>query len=224
MLTGSLKSFQRYRRVLTGLALVAPLLLLGAAYWLIGNVLLVPRVPDQTTSALDCVGFICHEKGLPRLSASESEAYLLQQTRRFLNDTNFARQFAAALRTSTPSELQAYHENVLGAFKPLFMRDVDKWHALTGDAKASFLDQRIVEYNRMSRMAARAPAAGIDLGPGLDVDKLALLKILMDKTTEQERDDAAGFLLALKTRIEQILADPALHEEFEKRIGISPPE
>lgn len=224
MLTGSLKSFQQNRRILIGSALVGPLLLMGAAYWLIGNVLLVPRVPDETTSALDCVAFICHEKGLPRLSASATEAYLLQQTRRFLNDPNFARQFAAALRISTPSELQAYHEHVLGAFKPLFMRDVDKWFALLGDSKSSFLDERIVEYNRMSRMAARAPAAGIDLGPGLDVDKLALLKILMDKTTEQERDAAAGFLLALKTRIEQILADPALHDEFEKRIGISPTE
>ena len=219
MLTGSLKSFQRYRRVLIGAALLAPLLLMGAAYLWIDKVLLVPRVPDQTSTALDCVAFICHDKGLPRLDISDSEAFLLQQTQRILSDASFARQFAAALRTSTPAEQQDFHKHIFGAFKPLLMRDVDKWLGLSGSEQADFLDDRIVEYNRMSRMAAGAPVAGVDLGPGVAIDKIEMLSMMQRKTTEAERAAVQKYGLALAARIQQILADPVLTAEFEKRIG-----
>lgn len=223
MLTGSLKSFRHYKRIVTGLALVGPVLVLGAAYLWVDRVLLAPRVPDETTSALDSVTFICHEKGLPRLSFEETEAFLLQQTRRIFNDVTFAKQFAAALRTATPSEQQNFHAHVFKAFKPLLMRDIGKWLELAGDRKASYLDDRIVEYNRMSRMAARAPTAGADLGSGISVDNAATLKMVMENTTEAERQSVETYLKALAVRIGQILADPVLTAEFEKRIGISPP-
>ena len=104
------------------LVLAGPVLVLGAAYVWVDRVLLAPRVPDETSGALDCVAFICDEKGLPRLSLAESEAFLLQQTRRIFNDVTFAKQFAAALRTSTPADQQDFHEHVFNAFKPLLMR------------------------------------------------------------------------------------------------------
>ncbi len=127
--------------------------------------------------------------------------------------------FAAALRTSTPAEQQDFHKHVFGAFKPLLMRDVDKWFGLTGAEQADFLDDRIVEYNRMSRIAAGAEIAGLDLGPGLEVDKLEMLSMMNRKTTEAERAAVQKYGLALAARIQQILADPVLTAEFEKRIG-----
>ena len=109
------------------------------------------------------------------------------------------------------------------AFKPLLMRDIGKWLELTGARKANYLDQRIVEYNRMSRMAARAPSAGADLGSGISVDNAAMLKMVMGNTTEAERQSVEAYAKALAVRIGQILADPVLTAEFEKRIGTSPP-
>ena len=136
-----------------------------------------------------------------------------------MNDVNYARQFAAALRTSTPAEQQDFHKHVFGAFKPLLMRDVDKWLGLSGERQADFLDDRIVEYNRMSRIAAGAPVAGVDLGPGIEIDKFEMLSMMNRETTEAERAAVQKYGLALAARVQQILADPVLTAEFEKRIG-----
>lgn len=219
MLTGSLKTFQRQRQALIGLSLAAPLLLLAGAWLWVDRVVLAPAAPGDQDDGRACLTFVCHERGLPRLSAAEAEKFLHRQSRRLIEDPAFARQFAAAVRTASPEELTALRRNVLLAFKPLVLRDARRCAELEGGPRTAYLDERIVAYNRMCRVAAASGVGRLDFGALTAVDAADLLNLVLNHTSPQERRDVERYLAVLRSRVEAILADEALRREFERRIA-----
>ncbi len=205
------------RRILLGLALVAPVLVLGGVWWLVTQVLMTPAVPDTTTPADRLARFMAHAQGLPRLNVVEFEAFLKEQMPRLARDDAFHKRFLLEIRTSSPEEQEAFREHLLDAFKPLVMRDVRAFHGLAGAARAAFVDDRIVDYNRT-------------LGGELHVNKgdlfgehapgsAELLDWLIKKTTEEERQMGIAYIQVLAARVAEILAEPELKAEFEARIA-----
>jgi hypothetical protein len=227
MLTGSLKTFHRQRQALIGLMLVGPVLLLAGAWWWVNSFLLAPAVPTDRTPADQCVSFICHEKGLPRLRGEESQRFLEWQARRFIRDPEYARRFVAASHSAAPEERQAFREHLFDAFKPLLMSDVRRCERLESAERAAFIDERIVEYNRIVRVLEQSAvgqgARKMNAGAMSDSDKLAMLQMALSRTTEDERERAQRYASVLGARIGQILADAELRAEFERRIAEGTP-
>ncbi len=223
MLTGSLKSFHRQRQALIALSLAAPVLLLAGAWWWVDRFLLAPPVPTDATPAEQCVGFICNAKGLPRLRGDAAERYLQWQARRFVADPHYARRFVAASHTAPPEERQAFREHLFDAFKPLLMRDVRRCESLEGPRRDAFIDDRIVEYNRILRVIDRSPVGQeirqANVAPMSDSEKLAMLQMVLSRTTDEERARAQRYGALLGARIAEILADAELKAEFERRIA-----
>lgn len=223
MLTGSLKTFHRQRQALIALSLAAPVLLLAGAWWWVDRFLLAPPVPGDGTAAEQCVSFICNDKGLPRLGGDDAERYLQWQARRFIADPDYARRFVAASHAAPPEDRQAFREHLFDAFKPLLMRDVRRCEALEGEQREAFIDDRIVEYNRIVRVIDRSPVGRkvreTDIGAMSNPEKLAMLQMVLSRTTEEERERAQRYGGLLAARIGQILADAELRAEFERRIA-----
>lgn len=219
MLVGSTQSFYRSLRVMRGAVWGGVcVVVLGGGWWMSGW-LLLPGVPDDSSTAEACVRFIAHEKGLPRLRGERRERYLAWQIKRLLGDEQFCAAFVSRLRRASPDERSAVDDHIIGAFKPSVMRDVRSFVNSEGEERATLLDERIVAYNRM-RVALGDVRGGIGglsgLAPG---NAMAMAQRLMDLTTERERNEAAVYAAALKLRIDEINADPELRAEFEKRIA-----
>lgn len=215
---GSLKSFYRARRLLVALGCIAPLIVLGGAWWLIAEVILVPGMPNEASPPEDCVAYVAHDKGLRRLTADEQEKFVRGQLSRWLGQTAYREQFAAALRRSTADEQKAFRSNLFDVFKPHVMRDVAKFHTTMGDARRAFLDDRIIEYNRMGRVLRAGRVDKSAFGDALPNPK-EMMELVVAKTTQQERDQAQTFFTALGGRIAEILADEPLKKEFEAKIA-----
>lgn len=214
---GSLKSFYHARRTLIVLACIAPLALLGGAWWLVVEVLLAPRTPTAGSPPEDCVAFVVHDKGLRRLSAADQEKFVRGQMARWLAQPAYREQFAAALRRSTADEQKAFRANLFDIFKPHIMQDVTRFHATRDDARREFLDDRIIEYNRMGRVMRAGRVDKTAFGDSLPSPK-ELMDLIMEKTTQDERDQAMGFFVALVARRDQIYADEKLRAQFEAKI------
>lgn len=208
----------RLRRPLIALACAAPVLLLALVWWLVTDVILVPSIPQATTPPEQVVEFITHPKGLPWLAQARAETFLYEQVRRLLSDASFRDRFLSALRTASPDEQAAFRAHLFDAFKPIFMRDVHRFHELTGEQRRAYLDERIVAYNRMAAYAGRVEIRP-DAIHGLAPSQSQLLELLTQRTTEQERQLAAAYQAALQARVLEILADPELKADFEARIA-----
>lgn len=219
---GDVKTLYRARRILLGAACAGPVLVLGGVWLLVTQVLMVPAVPDQTTPPDRVAQFIMHEKGLPRLDGQRREAFLEQQIRRLVREEAFRGRFLAEYRTATPEQQAAFGEHLFDAIKPLVMRDVRRFEDLSGPARRDYLDQRIVAYNRMTAFWGEVRIGERDLGAGA-LTPAEMLRLLLNKTTEEERQAGIVYGQALGARVEEILADPALRQEFEARITAPDP-
>lgn len=203
------------------LACVAPVLLLAGAWWAVNVFVLAPRVPGASAAAAECVHFIAHPKGLPRLSPAETTRFLREQIGRLLGETSFREAFSGALRRLASDEQTNFREHVFGAFKPLVMSHIERFHALDAGQRRDYLDDRIVEYNRMSALlrAVRVEQSAV---PSMMTDPSGLMKLLLAKTTAKEREHGAAYVGALGTRIAAILADPQLEQAIRDRIDAPP--
>ena len=212
------RTFYRARRILLIAACVAPVLLLASVWWVVTQIVLVPRLPGATTPAERVVQFIEHPKGLPRLDGARGEAFLEQQVGRLVADTAFRDRFLAEVRSSRPDEQSAFRAHLFDTFKPVFMRDVRRFHQLDPDARRAYLDERIVAYNRLSAYAGKT-AISPDAVRGLAPTPQQLLQLLTERTTEEERQLGGAYYAALQARVGEILADPELKADFEARIA-----
>lgn len=210
------------RRVVLVLACAAPVLVLAGLWLLVTQVLLVPAVPDATTPPDQVVQFIIHEKGLPRLSREKCDAVLKQQISRLVRDEPFRNRFAAEYRVSSPEEQKAFREHVFDAFKPLVMDDIRRFHELPESARQAYLDERIVTYNRLSKLLGSVQIDKNIAGSPADA-QADLLTTLLQKTTEEERQMGIAYAQALAVRVAAILADPESKADFEKRIAAPTP-
>ncbi|MCK4340507.1 MAG: hypothetical protein KAY37_02140 [Phycisphaerae bacterium] len=219
---GSTKTFYQARKALLILACASPVLVLGVVWWVVTQVLMVPGVPDGTTPPEQVAQFIMHEKGLPRLGRAQGEAFFRRQVRRLGRDQAFRERFLAELRTAGSVEQKAFRAHLFDVFKPLLMKDIEQYHALAGAARREYLDERIVEYNRMSRALGKAGISAEALD-AVAPDQTEMLTLLMEKTTEQERQLGMAYGAAIAARVAEILADPELKAEFEARISSPEP-
>jgi len=217
---GSIKTLYRLRRALVVAAVAAPVLLLAGVWALVTQVLMVPAVPDATSSPEAVFGFIVHPKGLPRLDAPQAQAVIEQQLERLRLDSQFRQRFLAEYRVASPDEQSAFRANLFDVFKPLVLADVRKYHELPVAQRPAYLDERIVAYNRLKALWGEVHISKHDLGPATPGPQEAL-QLLMQKTTEEERRMGLAYAEALRARVEEILADPALKTEFESRIAAS---
>ena len=215
---GSIRTFYRSRRILLIVAGLSPVVLLAGVWALVTQVLMVPAVPGEESSPAEVVGFIIHEKGLPRLSDERAEAVFRDQVRRLGADEAFRAGFLREIRVASPEDQTALREHLLNVLKPMFMADIHQFHALNGDARRDYVDDRIVAYNRLSRALGKtginASAAG-----AIVPDSATMLQWLMKTTTEEERNQGMAYFGGLQARITEILADADLTAEFEARIA-----
>jgi len=221
MLTGDAQSFYRWRRAKMVALCAAPIVALGGLWWFVAEVLLVPTVPGADTPADVVAQYMMHPKGLPRLRGTRCEAFLQAQVRRLVTDSAFRDRFLAEYRTSAPEQQEAFRSHLFDAFKPLLMRDIERYHALSGAARQDFLDERIVAYNQLSRFVGNTRIEKGTAGPAPSQNEL--LGLLMGHTTEDERQRGTQYGQALAARIAVILADPELKAAFEARIAQGPP-
>lgn len=212
--------FYRARPILVALACASPLLLLGGLWWAVNAFLLTPGVPDDDASAEECARFIVHEKGLSRLDGDRRDRFLQHHLRRLVQDAALRDRFAAVLRRLTVEEQAAFRAHLFDAFKPHVLSDVRRFHDLQGERRGGYLDERIVEYNRVAAFLGGARIDKRAFGNALP-DPSQMTELLLTKTTEEERELGLAYFGALAERVKQILADPELKREFEARIATS---
>jgi hypothetical protein len=196
------------------LAFAAPVAALGGLWWLVTAVLLAPGVPDGETPAPEVVRFIMHEKGLPRLGQRDAETFFRRQAARYATDTDFRDRFGVALTMASPEGQTRFHEHLFDVFKPMFMKDIEGYFALSGEAQATYLDERIVAYNCMSPGEEVSDDVGV-LAPS----KQESMRLLLSKTTQRERELGMTYFAAIGVRVQEILADADLKASFERRIA-----
>lgn len=214
----SARRLYQLRRVMLATTCVAPVIVLGGLWLLVTEVLLVPAVPGPAAAPDTVAQFIVHRKGLPRLERKRREVFLQAQVARLVRDEAFRNRFAAEYRVSSPEDQKAFREHLFDAFKPLVMDDIRRYHELPEPQRQPYLDERIVAYNRLSRLLGSVRIEKSIAGPVADAQQ-DLLSTLLQKTTEQERQMGLAYGHALAGRVTAILADPELKAEFEARIA-----
>ncbi len=212
------RGFYRWRRGLLILAGVSPLVVLAGLYLLVTQVLMVPGVPAAATPADRVAAFIIHEKGLPRLTLPQFESFLAAQLPRLLRDAALRDRFLAEIRTASSEEQKAFRTHLFDAFKQLVLRDAGEYQQLAADERTKYLDARIVAYNRLKAFGGEVQIDKGDLFGAAAPGAEELLGLVTGGTTAQERSQALAYGGALKARVDEILADPALKTEVEARI------
>lgn len=199
------------------LVCVAALAAVGGAWWAVDALVLTPTTPDAASSADAWVQYVVDPKGLPRRDSGAAVQTLQELLARLLSDANFRDSFASALRRSTPEEQAAFREHVFDAFKPKLMADIRRYHELQGDARTAFLDERLVDFKRMEMLSR---GAKIDKAAFADAagDQAALLKLLLTKTTDEERALGAAYIRAAVARWNEIRQEPETLAAFEARL------
>ena len=211
--------FYRNRRLRMILLAVLPVVVIFGLWWFVSQRLLLPGIPDAHTPADQVAQFLMHPEGLPRLEHQRALAVLETQLRRLAADQAFLNALAAEIRTSPLEEQRALREHIFDVYKPELMRDIRKYHELPAAQRQDFLDERIVYYNRLQSAGSQVHINKEMLwGPTAPTPQ-ELLEWLYTKTTEEERQLGMAYARALAARVEQIMADPALKAEFEKRIS-----
>lgn len=216
--THSQRTLYRFRRPLLIMALIAPVVLLGLTWWIVTQVLMAPAVPTVKTPAVDVARFIQHPKGLPRLDTSEFEAFLEIQLARLRDNASFRERFLAELRIMSRDEVEQFNEHLFDAMKPLVMRDVRRFHELDPADRQVYLDDRIIEYNRINAAWGDTRISKGMLGPAA-MSPQQTLDLLLRKTTEEERQRALAYGAAIHARVEEILADPQLEKQIRAEIA-----
>lgn len=216
------RAFYRRRTALLVVACASPVVLLAGIWWLVTQVLLVPAVPGASAPPAEVAAFIMHAKGLPRLDGRRSEAFLEVQLRRLVGEAAFRERFLAEYRTASPAAQKAFRLHLFDAFKPLVLRDVERFEALAGPERQAYLDERIVAYNRLGAFWGDVRIHKDMLGSGALAPE-EVVGLLLEKTSEQERQRSAGYARALAARVAQILADPALEADIRARIAATGP-
>lgn len=211
---------RRKLRAVAGLA--APVILLGALWWLTTEVWLLPARPTAETPAHAVFAYIAHPKGMMRLGTPEQEAFLRVQAERLARDEPFRTRFAAEFRVSSPDERTAFTHNLFDTLKTIIMSDVRAYHVLTPAERATFIDEHIVKYRRLSKMVETVKVDPELLG-SRDELKGEMLGLLLGRTTDAERQLGAAYFQALAARVQEILADPRLTADFEARIAATQP-
>jgi hypothetical protein len=206
------------RKLAIGAGLAAPVLLLGVLWLVVTNVLLVPPVPEPATSARDVLRFIVHEKGLPRLDDATARRVFHEQLGRLGRNDEFRERFLRELRIASPTEQRAFRSHLFDVFKPIFIADMRQYHELIGEERQAFLDDRIVYYNRLSAALGKTELSA-DAAAELTPDRQEMLQLVLSRTTEEERQMTGAYFSAIGARVEEILADPPLKAEFERRIA-----
>lgn len=210
--------FYQHRRIWLYLACASPVLVLAGIWWLVTEVLLVPRTPDARTPPDRVFAYIVHEEGLPRLDRPRAQAFFEEQVRRLLADADARRRFLAEIRTATPDQQKAFRANLFDVFKPMLMDDIQGYHAQPEEGRQTYLDDRIVAYNRLSRALGRdstAITAELDM---LKPTREEALALLLNRTTAEERQLGTAYVAALTARVQEILADPDLEAVLRARI------
>lgn len=210
--------FYRVRRAGRFAALAAPVLGLLGLWWVVTEVLMVPPMPGEASSGDAAAAFIMHAKGLPRLGAERREAFLEVQGRRLATDDAFRERFLAAYRTASPGEQQDFRVHLFDALKPVVFRDVAQYERCPASERESYLDDRIVYYNRIGRMWGGTTISKHMLGRGA-LSPTEALEFILGRTTEPERERAVAYARALAARVESILAQPELKAALEARIA-----
>lgn len=214
---GDTQAFYRSRRLLIVAACAAPLLLLGGAWWTIDRFVLTPSRPTSASTAEDFVRFLVDDKGLPKLRQAEREEVIELHLQKWLADESYRTGFASALRRCSNEEREAFKAHTFDAVKPILMRDVRKYHELSGDARRAFVDGRIVEYHRMASILRGARVDKSAFGDSLPSSN-EIGQLVLAKTTEEERALGQAFFAALAERQTEIQADEELNAEFLRRI------
>ena len=215
---GSVRTFYQARRVLLIAACVAPVIILAGAWWVVNTFVLAPAIPGPSATPDELVEFVIHDKGLPRLDQDERLTFLTKQAKRIATDKGLSDRFARALRTASPEEQLAFRSHLFDTFKPLFLGDARRFLKLEPEAQQAYLDERIVAYNRLSITRGEVAIDPDALGSALP-NSTEALQMVMEKTTEEERQTIMAYGVALRARVEEILGDPELKAEFEARIG-----
>ncbi len=200
-------------------ACAAPVVVLAGLYVLVTQVLMIPTVPDAAAPPERVAQFIIHDKGLPRLSREQFEEFLRVQIPRLVRDKPVRERFLAEVRTASSDDQKAFRAHLFDAFKTLVLHDADRYFGLTGDERAKYLDERIVAYNRLKAFGGEVTIDKGDLFGAAAPSTEELLGLVTGRTTEQERQRGLAYGVALKTRIDEILAEPALKAQFEARIS-----
>lgn len=214
---GDTQAFYRSRRLLLVAGCAAPLLLLGAAWWTIDRFVLTPPRPTLASTADEFVRFLVDAKGLPKLRQAEREALIELHLRKWLAQEDYRSGFASALRRCSDEEREAFKTHTFDAVKPIIMRDVRRFHELDGEARRTFVDERIVEYHRMASILRGAKVDKSAFGDSLPSSN-EVGQLVLAKTTEEERVLGQAFFAALAARQVEIQADEALNAEFLRRI------
>lgn len=195
-----------------------PVMLLGAAWWIVAEFALAPRAPTNQSTARACLDYLAHPKGFPRLSQSEKEGFLRRLTARGARDAAFLESMMSELRRSEPDLIASLRDHLFAALKPVLMADVDHYLALDASSRQKFLDERIVEYNRLGAFVGQMRLEK-SVSKGMPrSDPREWLAWLMSNTTESERERGSAYMAALAARISVINDDAVLKGEFEERI------
>jgi hypothetical protein len=214
-------SRRRQRFILLSLAGLSPLLVLGGAWWLVNRFVLAPRAPGPDATPDEVIQFVANEKGLPRLGPTNGKALLDRLATHMAADAPFRERLVAALRRESLDVQQAFRSNVFQTIKPALLSDIRRYHEIPGEQRGEFLDQRVVEYQRLAG-AFRSSGAGGSLRDLLP-DREELLRMLIANTTDEERDLGSAYVTAYLARVQQIRADPQLQEQFNQRVAAGPP-
>ncbi|MFO0839786.1 MAG: hypothetical protein U1D55_14845 [Phycisphaerae bacterium] len=204
-----------------GLA-IAPLAALAALWWAVDTFVLAPPIPGRTATPLDVVSFVASPRGLPRLTSEGRQGFLHEQIDRLRGDSNYRDYLIAALRQASPDDQAAFRRNLFDAFKPIVLTDVQRFHDLPDRDRQAFLDDRIIEYNRQAALIATVKPDKAAFGGALPTPD-DWIGLLFERTSEHERADGAAFLRALSARIQEILANPQLTVDFQRRIAEAGP-
>ncbi|HMQ14553.1 MAG TPA: hypothetical protein PKC49_01140 [Phycisphaerae bacterium] len=213
-----LSAFGLKRSIVVAALLIGPLAGLGLAWLAIDRLLLAPRVPPVTASADEHVRFMAHPRGLPALGRQRAVEFLQARARRLAEDEGFRADVVAALNRSPVELRRSFESNLIDVLKPLVMADVERFAALPAAQRRDFIDGRIVAYNRLAGAYQSARLEKSTVAEGL-VSRERLLRLLMEKTSERERDAALRFGEAYGARVQEVLADPLLKRDFEQRIA-----
>ncbi len=213
-----LQTLYQARKALLVLALATPVVVLALVWFVVTQVLMAPAVPDADAPAHRVARFVMHDKGLPRMADDDARRLFHQIVGRLGRDPTYQQAFLAEIHTASPEMQRAFRRHLLSVFKPMLMGDIHDFEACAGDDRQPYLDARIIEYNRIARALGKtginADAVGV-----LVPDKTELFEWLLQNTTEAERAAGMAYFTAIRQRVEEILADPALRDEFEQEIA-----
>lgn len=214
---GSTSTFYAARRWLAGAIIVGVIAAAAALWWAIDRLVLTPPTPGPSAAATAWLDYTVSPRGLARLAPDAAVPVLESLLVRVLSDTPFRESFAAELRRASTEDQAAFREHVFDAFKPRLMADVRRYHDLEGDARDAFLDDRLIYFKRMELLSRGSKLDKSSIGDAAG-EQAALIKLLLEKTTEEERSLGAAYIRAAALHWNEIRQDPDRLAAFEARL------